>query len=119
MVLPHRLRRNFNKLKLLKKAKKSQRRKLLEAADNDLILCLCDCANNILKGNVNLNPKQKKQLARHKGAIRSLVSRGKSKKTINKKRKLLIQQGGFLPMLLGPILSVASGLLSNFLGPRQ
>jgi hypothetical protein len=77
MVLPHRLRRNFNKLKILKKAKKGQRCKLLESADNDLIQCLCDCAHNILKGNVNLKPKEKKQLSRHKQTIRALVGKGK------------------------------------------
>lgn len=118
MVVPHRLRRNYKLLKLLKKAKQSQRKKLLETADKDLILCLCDCANNILKGNIRLKPKEKEKLRRHKTALRELT-KGKSASGLKKKRKLLVQKGGFLPLLLSPILSVAGGLLSSLISGRS
>ena len=116
MVAAERLRRNYKLLKLLKKSKKVQRRKLLETANKDLILCLCDCANNILKGNVNLKPKETHRLKRHKATLRTLAT---SSKNVNKKRKLLIQKGGFLPMLLAPILSVAGGLVSKLISGNR
>jgi hypothetical protein len=118
MVVPSRLHRNFKFLKKLKRADKKQRRKLLETAEKDSILCVCDCANNILKGNINLKPKEKKQLSRHKEVLRTLA-KGKGTRNIKKKRELLIQKGGFLPMLLAPILSVAGGLLSNLIEGRS
>lgn len=118
MVAPHRFRRNYKFLKELKKAKKVKRRQLLESAPKDSILCLCDCANNILRGNVPLKLREKKCLSHHKSTLRALAS-GKRSKDIKKKRKLLIQKGGFLPMLLAPILSVASGLLGNLLSRKS
>lgn len=58
---------------------------VLQKADGHLIDTLCECALNLLKGHVRLNPKEKKKLKRHK---------------IN----LLLQQGGLVGALLGPIL---------------
>lgn len=119
MVAAERLRRNYKFLKLLKKAQRTKRKNLLEAADKDQILCLCDCANNILKGNIHLKPKEKKQLTRHKTVLRTLAS-GKGSKNIKKKRNLLIQKGGFLPALLAPILSgLAGGLVKNLFGKNS
>lgn len=116
MVAAERLRRNYKFLKLLKKSQKAKRKSLLKKADKDQILCLCDCANNILKGNVQLKPKEKKQLSRHKTALRTLAS-GKGSRNIKKKRSLLIQKGGFLPALLAPVLSgLAGGLIKNLFG---
>lgn len=111
MVAP-RLKRNFENLKFLKKAKRSARCSFLKSANKDLILCICDCATNVLKGNVRLKAKNKKALRRYKKALQALASH---RKGIEAKRKLLVQKGGFLPFLLGPVLSIASGLLGNLL----
>lgn len=111
-MVAHRLKRNFKNLKFLKKAKRSARCSFLKSANKDLILCICDCANNVLKGNVRLKPENKKALKRYRKALHDLASRHKG---IEAKRKLLVQKGGFLPFLLGPVLSIASGLLGNFL----
>lgn len=109
-----RLRRNFNYLKYLRKAKKQERCSLLKTAHRDLIVCICDCAANVLQGRVRISSKHKKALQRHKATLRTLAEKRKGIKT---KRQLLIQRGGFLPALLAPILTVAGGLLSNFLRP--
>lgn len=112
-----RLRRNFEYLKYLKKAKKNQRNSLLKTAHKDLILCICDCALNVLRGNVRLSTKTKKALCRHRAALRALAE---NRRGIEKKRKLLVQKGGFLPFLLAPILSAAGGFLGNlFRGPSS
>lgn len=120
MAAAKRLRRNYKCLKALKKLPAGKRRELLESASNDFILCLCDCANNVLQGNVKLKPKEKTQLRRHKNTLRALVKGGGSRNLIKKKRKLLIQKGGFLPALLAPILgSLASGLVGTIFGRRS
>ena len=114
-MVAERLRRNFKYLKYLKKAKKHHRCSLLKTAPQELILCICDCVTNVLRGNVRLSAKQTKALRRHKAALRALVEK---RKGLNKKRELLVQKGGFLPLLLAPILSAAGGLLSDILRPR-
>lgn len=118
MAVPDRLHRNFKFLKKLKKADKKERKILLETAGKDSILCLCDCVNNILKGNVTLKAKEKKHLKRYKETLRELA-KDKGSRNITKKKKIFIQKGGFLPMLLAPILSVAGGLLSNLISGRS
>lgn len=115
-MVASRLRRNLEHLRHLKNAKKQKRASLLKSAQKDLILCICDCANNILRGNVQLRSKDKKALKRHKRALRALAER---RKGIETKRKLLVQKGGFLPFLLAPILSAAGGLIGNFLRSRS
>lgn len=111
-----RLRRNFKFLKFLKKAKKAQRCSLLKTAHKDLILCICDCVVNTLRGNVRLTKKDKKSLKRHKSVLRALTER---RRGIENKRKILIQKGGFLPLLLAPILTAAGGLIGNLLRPSS
>ena len=114
-MVPPRLRRNFKYLKYLKKAQRNQRCALLKSAHKDLILCICDCAVNVLKGNVRLTAKHKKALRRYRAALRALTE---NRRGVETKRKLLIQKGGFLPFLLAPILSAAGGFLGNILRGR-
>lgn len=111
-MVAKRLRRNLQFLKSLKKAKKRQRSTILKSANKDLILCICDCAYNVLKGNVHLKPKDKKALRRHKRALRALAEK---RVALKRKQKLLVQKGGFLPFLLAPILSAAGGLLGGLI----
>ena len=73
---------------------------MIKNADSGLIKCLCECALNILKGNVPLTPGQKLKLKRHKTQLRQLAKRGQA---IGRK-KVILQKGGFLPALLAPIL---------------
>lgn len=111
-----RLERNFDFIKILcKNKKKNLRRAILENADPDLILCLCECCDNLLKGNVPINSEQKQKLSKHKNHIRNLANR---KNTIKEKRNILIQQGGFLPLLLTPILSIAGSLIADAITGR-
>ena len=109
-----RLERNYKTLKLLHKCKtKGERTKILKLADKDLIACLCECAHNLLKGNVKLTKKRKDDLKRHKNCLRELVDKRKGLET---KRNILIQKGGLLPALLAPIISLAGGLVGELVG---
>jgi len=89
-------------LRTIQKARPDLRRSLLKLADEQLIRCLCECASNTLKGNVNLTPVERRKLVRHKKILRRIVKKGESWKT---KRKVIVQSGGaFLLPLLAPIL---------------
>jgi hypothetical protein len=104
-----RLRRNAPLLRILHKAGPAVRRRLLHAhCTKDFINCVCECTKNIIKGNVNLTPSQKESLRRRKNTLHQLVL----KKVSLKKKKKIIQSGGFLGAILGPII----GALGQFLG---
>lgn len=81
-----------------------QRLLLLRKADSRTIRCICECALNILLGNVALSKKEKDHLRRYAVVLRQLADR---KKTKEKKKKILVQHGGgaFLPALLLPIIT--------------
>lgn len=81
---------------------------LLKFSDLKLIKCICECALNTLNGNISLNTKQKKGLTKHRTILRKLAE---NQGTWKKKKNLIIQRGGgFLPLLLAPILG---SILSN------
>lgn len=96
---------NASVLRLLAKAKPATVKAMLKDADGTVVDSLCECCLNVLAGRVKLSPSEKKKLSRHKNALRALIKRGASMR----KKKALLQKGGFLGALLKPIL----GLLLN------
>ena len=105
-----RLQNHANILKVLAKAKPQLQKAIIRAGDKGLVDTLCDCAQNILKGNVPLTARQKTCLRRHKRLLRSLTER----QSVQKKKRIL-QRGGFLAGLLAPVL----GILGSVLGAGQ
>lgn len=93
------LRKNVDLLSLLARAKPKMIKAVVNAADKEVVCCLCECAHNILNGNVPLRPHHLRQLKRHRADVRKLV---KPRVTLNQKKKIL-QKGGFLPALLAPV----------------
>ena len=73
---------------------------------SEFIKCICKCAKNVLAGNVALSTEHKKRLKRHKKSLRKLALK---KTPINTKKKI-VQNGGFLGALLGPIVKILGGL---------
>jgi hypothetical protein len=116
-MAPERLQRNLHYLQILSKAKKPQRIALINTANKDLILCLCDCALNFLNGNIPFTEKEIKKLVRYKNQIRYLAR--KDKKDLKKKKEVIVQAGGFLPLLLTPILSLAGSLIADAITSKQ
>jgi hypothetical protein len=109
--------RNENFLKELLTASDRKRESLLENATKDEIQCLTEIAFNIVNGNFPLDSKTLEKLTKHKQEVRKLSKRPGSH---HKKKKFLKQKGGFLPLLLTPVLSVlgtiAGSLINSQLG---
>ena len=99
---------NAHLLKVLAECSPKLRKSILTNASVDLLQSLCECCLNILNGNVRLNSHQKRKLVRHKHKLRALADRKVSNK---RKKQLLVQQGGFLGAVLGPVLTTLAGLL--------
>lgn len=100
-----RLQRNLPGLRSLKTAKKSVRKALIGNASRDLILCLVECAKNIIKGKVRVNSRQFQTLNKYGRQLCQLV---KNKTTVAQRKKVL-QTGGFLFSILAPILGSLLG----------
>jgi len=79
------------------------RKKILKEAPKELINCVAECCHNVLKGNVSLSQAQKQKLHPKRQQLRLLADK---KVSIQKKKKVLNQKGGFLPLLaLAPALA--------------
>ena len=95
-------------LKQLAKCKKHHcHYHIIANASDELLDCLCECAFNVLKGNIALTESQHLKLKKHKHKLRELTW-GKTRK--NRKKEIL-QEGGFLPSLLVPLISSLFALL--------
>ena len=104
-----RVKRQAHILKALAKAHPHVCQAILKGANNDLLQCLSECAYNILKGNVHLTPTQKTKLTKYKLKIRQVAD----KQVALKKKQKTLQTGGFLPLLLAPLLSSVIGPLAG------
>jgi hypothetical protein len=100
-------------LKLLCKVDPVTRKKLLKEADGKFITFLAECCLNTVCGNVHYTPTCKESLRKHVPVIRKLASRKLGYRPVWKKRKLLVQNGGFLPLFLAPIITLASSLIGD------
>lgn len=105
--LPHQM----THLKQLSRTKeKRKRNNILKKGGTDLTKCLCECALNVIKGNVPLSSKQFDKLKPFKNPITKL---GNKRIPLYRKRKIIQQSGGsLLTVLLTPILGA---LASKFL----
>ena len=95
----------------LDKVKKNKEKlnRIIDDRGMDLVRCICDCVLNVLRGNIPVKDEEKKRLEKYKDCLRELVK----KKTSDKKRKHLIQEGGFfgalIPILVGLVGKLYTG----------
>ena len=62
--------------------------------------CIRECVFNVLKGRVQLKTEEKRRLQKHKNNLRAFLQEN----TPLKKKKEIVQKGGFLGALLAPLL---------------
>lgn len=110
--MSHLLKKHIHELEVLKSCKKCQRDEFLKKSSPDLIKCICEVCLNILNGNIPLTSEQKKKLESHRNFMRFLV-KNKGKNFTTQKRAAIVQKGGFLPLILGPLLTIAASLLTK------
>ena len=108
-----RIKKHAKVLHFLASCDKRHSNAIVKDAGPDLINCFSEICHNILQGNVRLTGHLKTRLKKYKSHLRRLAGKTASAKT----RKQIIQTGGFLPMLLGPLIKplikpLISGLLS-------
>ena len=102
-------------LQVLQKANPTDRRRILETADPEFILLICNCFLNIIRGSLPLPPVAERKLAKYAKLMKEIATKGKKTAAVRRKRKLLMQHGGFLPALLTPVIALAGGLIGELI----
>lgn len=106
-----RLNDNKHILSTLKDSNKVLQKHIVRHSKPSFVKCIEEICYNTVNGNVKLNAGELKKLKRYKKAIRFVAQ---PKVSISRKKKALIQHGGFLPTLIGIVLSaVLTHYLNN------
>ena len=108
-IMSDRMRRFLPMLRRINKLGDKTKRQYVKKCNKEFIDCISECAKNVLRGNVPLKSSQIGRLRRHKQDLRALSI----KKTSLRKKRRILQKGGFLGAILTPVLSLLGGLISN------
>lgn len=105
------LKKHLPALKLVQFAKPKLRKSIIANCDQEFIKTILLCIHNTLYGNIKLTPVETNKLKKYKTVLRKIL---KSEGNLNKKRDLILQNGGsFLPTLLKPIVTAAQYAVKN------
>jgi hypothetical protein len=103
------IKRNFDALRVLKKASPKLSKAILSNSEKDLILALCEIISNVLSGTVKLSVTQQNHLKTHKKSLRRVID----KRVGIKEKRHLLQKGGLLGSLLPPAIALLTSIISN------
>ena len=108
---PENLRNNFPSLRYLCKCRSRKEIKdFINHADKETIQCICECAHNILHGNIPIKKGDIKKLKKYQNVLSTLLDKRSS---LKKRKEVIIQKGGFLPLLLSPVLGIVGSLIGD------
>jgi hypothetical protein len=101
-------------LRYLCYANAKERRRLTRLASKGQILCICECAYNLLRQNIPLSPEQVRQLRKVREIVYTLAD---NSVPLDEKQAIINteQGGGALPLLIAPIIATVLGeVVSHF-----
>ena len=107
------LRKCMNKMHLVCDSKCPKLKKSILAdmsKDNQYFRALYEIVHNIKLKNIKLTPSEKKKFKKYIKFMEEIL---KKPKNVRKRRQLVNQSGGFLPIILPILTSVISGLIGN------
>ena len=81
---------------------------MIKGANKNQIYALCEVVLNLLNGNINLEEKYLIKLHHKRKQLRELI-----KKNSIKKKKYLVQKGGFIQFLIPAIVSGLASIISS------
>lgn len=102
-------------LKILAQPKNKYKNTIIASADKHLIKTICEGIYNLLRGNISISDSDKEKLKKYKNTLRKLVE----KSSINTKKKILIQKGGFLQFLLPAVITGISSIISSVISSKN
>ena len=101
-------------LKTMTRLSRESRKRILSELGKEpkLYKALNEIAHNTLQGIVELDSDQKRRIKPHINTLTQLCD-AQNKTCAKKRKRLVIQSGGFLPILIPAITAVLSNLISN------
>lgn len=97
--------------KLVQIAKPQLCKSIISHCDIDFIKTIIECVQNTLSGNIKLTPAETAKLKKYKTILRKIL---RDPGNLNKKRELIVQNGGaFLSVLLKPIVAAGQYAVKN------
>ena len=100
---------------LVKEKSIEKRKKLLSVVKNCVIDAISEISLNCLKKNFPLKESTHKRLFPYRESLRKISNRRSSNKI---RRKILIQKGGFLPLLIEPAISFIAAIVGEYLAKK-
>ena len=113
------LSKNEELLRILgSKINKRYKKAIINSADKSLIRAICELSLNLLAGNIKLDKHTFEELKKYKHVLRRLVSKQKTKALATKK-KIIIQNGGFLQFLIPAIIGGISTIIGDLISKKS
>jgi len=108
------LKKSFPLLKITAGMNKENRAKILKdlGGDKTVYNALYEIAHNTIKGNYKMPNAQSRKLKPFKPLLQQFCI-GKNKSCAKKRRKLIEQSGGLLPILIPALATVLSSIISR------
>ena len=107
--------KNKELLKILgSKINNRYKKAIINSADKSLIRAICELSLNLLQGNIQLTKANFEKLKVFKKVLRKLVSKEKSK-SLALKKKIIIQNGGFLEYLIPAVIGGLSTIIGDLI----
>lgn len=110
-----RIQKNLDYLKVLSCCSKKMSKSIISNGPKELIDAICECVLNLLIGNINLEQNQKDKLYKYRNSLRKLLKN----KNLKQKKQILVQNGGFLQILLPSIISGLASIVSSVISSNK
>ena len=89
---------------------KENQKDIIKRAKGPLINKICECILNIINGKIKITKEDFEKLKPYKNLFRKLLSK---QTKIKEKKRLIIQKGGFLQILIPAIISGLASIISS------
>jgi hypothetical protein len=105
----------FEIIKILATSNKKYRKAIIASADQKLVTALAEIVLNLLAGNIKISEKDHSDLKKYKYVLRQLIQN----KNVVKRKKILVQQGGFLQFLLPAVITGISNIIASAINNKE
>lgn len=106
---------NKELLLAISKCKTCMRKAIINKSDKKLVNSICEMVFNLINGNLNINSSDFQKLKKYKTSLRKLVK----KSNLASKKKILVQNGGFLQFLIPAVITGISEIVSSLISKKS
>ena len=111
-IISNNLSKSLPLLRVVTRLPPNSRKRILKELSNEKIVykALNELAQNTLSGKIPLSNGQRRRLKSHKKTLENFCN---AKKCNKKRKQLIIQSGGFLPIVLQALIPILDSLVAS------